>query len=216
MNPLRPIWRTWLASRGWRVEDNTPVEHDKFVIVAAPHTTNWDFPYTMAVAAQLDMSFYWVGKHTLFRGPMGTFMRSMGGIPVDRTKRSDFTSQIVKFIEAHDGRMSVALAPEGTRGKSECWKSGFYHIAKAANVPILLGFLDFENKVGGIGKMIWPLGSETEVMDEIRDFYRASMAHHPQLFVEPCLRSESKPAPEPAPTMLPEAAIEPLISDFSA
>ncbi len=189
MNPLKPIGHLWLKTYGWRVENRIP-DVDKCVIIAAPHTSNWDFPFTIAVASALDLDFYWLGKHTMFENVFGPLLKNIGGIPIDRRQRGNYVEKIAEFINEKD-RIALALAPEGTRSKAERWKSGFYHIARAADVPIVLGFLDFENKVGGLGHVISPVGSREEVLAEIRDFYHAEMAYKPGLFVEPRFRAPS-------------------------
>lgn len=185
---LRPLGWTILKSSGWRVE-NRIGDVKKCVIIAAPHTSNWDMPYTLSVASALDLDFYWLGKHTLWEGKWGWFFDGMGGIPVDRRKRGNYVETIADFIESHDN-IALAVAPEGTRSKVDFWKSGFYHIAKMANVPIVLGFLDFNNKVGGLGHKIWPIGTQQEVADELRAFYTEEMALRPELFTMPRLRGE--------------------------
>lgn len=187
MNPLKPIGHLWLKTYGWRVENRVP-DVEKCVIIAAPHTSNWDFPFTIAVASALNLDFYWLGKHTMFENVFGPLLKNIGGIPIDRRTRGNYVEQIADFIQEKD-RIALALAPEGTRSKVERWKSGFYHIARTANVPIVLGFLDFENKVGGLGKAIWPIGTKDDVLGQIRDFYHAEMAYCPELFVDPCFRA---------------------------
>lgn len=173
---------------GWRFENACPDVH-KCVIIAAPHSSNWDLPFTMATGAALNLEFHFLAKHTIFRPPWGTFFRFMGGIPVDRRSSQNYVEKIAEFINSKE-KCALAIAPEGTRSRVDTWKSGFYHIAKEADVPIVLGYLDFENKVSGVGKAIYPIGTEEEVMDEIREFYRASMAHTPELFTVPRLKAE--------------------------
>jgi 1-acyl-sn-glycerol-3-phosphate acyltransferase len=123
------------------VDGNLP-DTPKFVIIAAPHTSNWDFPVGMSAKLALGLAAVWVGKHTLFRGAFGALLRSLGGVPVDRSANNDIVQQIV----AEFGRrpaMVFALAPEGTRKKVERWKTGFYHIARGAEVPIVPVVLDW-------------------------------------------------------------------------
>lgn len=182
--------RAFLSLTGWTVRNDVPPSVQKCVIVAAPHTSNWDFPYTLAVARMLDMKFYWVGKHTLFKGPLGPIMRALGGIPVDRRKSQNFVQQIAQAMQAADA-MAVAMAPEGTRSKTEFWKSGFYYIAREAGVPVVLGFLDFRAKVGGLGPIIDPERSKREVMDDIRAFYDGIEGQRHHLYTSPKLRDET-------------------------
>lgn len=171
------VGETWLKAFGWKVEGGVP-DVKKAVVVAAPHTSNWDFPFTMAVAFALEMDISWLGKHTLFEGLQGAFFRWMGGIPVDRRARHDLVSQVVKVLNDSE-RLMVIVPPEGTRSKTARWKTGFYYIAVGADVPIILGFLDFERKVGGLGKVFRPSGDLTADMAQIAEFYRHVKGKHP-------------------------------------
>lgn len=188
MSFLHPFGLLYLKVAGWKLENAVP-DVQKCVIIAAPHSSNWDLAHTIATGAGLDLNFFFLAKHTIFRPPYGWFFRAMGGIPIDRRSSQNYVEKVASFIQSKE-RCAIVIAPEGTRSKVDYWKSGFYHIAKAADVPIVLGFLDFENKRCGVGKAIYPIGSPAEVMDEIRGFYRASMAHTPELFVTPRLRDE--------------------------
>lgn len=197
--------RLYLRSIGWTVHNEVPPGVDKFVIIAAPHTSNWDFPITLAVAAMIDMKFYFVGKHTMFRKPFGGLMRRLGGISVDRRKSQNFVEQVAEALREAD-RMAVGIAPEGTRSKGEFWKSGFYHIARAANVPIVLGFLDYKTKTGGLGPMVDPNLPPKEVMDIIRDFYATKEGYRHECYTEPRLRDEGEPENTNAPETSPQGA----------
>jgi 1-acyl-sn-glycerol-3-phosphate acyltransferase len=108
----------------------------KAVLVAAPHTSNWDLPFSLALSFVLDIKISWVGKHTLFQPPLGTFMRAIGGVPVDRRGRNDAVKSIAKLFEGRDELMLI-VPPEGTRGRAKRWKTGFYYIALEAKVPIV-------------------------------------------------------------------------------
>lgn len=189
MTFLHPFGLLYLKMFGWRLENKVP-DVQKCVIIAAPHSSNWDLPFTMATGAALDLEFKFLAKHTIFRPPWGPFFRFMGGIPIDRRASRNYVETVADFIRERE-QCALVIAPEGTRSKEEFWKSGFYHIAKAADVPIVLGFLDFENKVCGVGRAIYPIGSATEVMEEMRDFYRSTMARDPELFTIPRLKAES-------------------------
>lgn len=128
----------------FRVEGDLP-NLPKFVIIAAPHTSNWDFPVGMSAKLALGLGAVWIGKHTIFRRPFDTILRALGGIPVDRSASSDVVGQIVAEF-ARRPQMVFAVAPEGTRKKVERWKTGFYRIARGANVPIVPVALDFGNR----------------------------------------------------------------------
>ncbi|MEZ6187149.1 MAG: lysophospholipid acyltransferase family protein [Planctomycetota bacterium] len=192
----RAIGRLYLRVAGWSVAGEVPPD-PKFVMIAAPHTSNWDFPYMIAISYALGVRLRWLGKASLFRFPFGIFMRGMGGIPVDRSKRNNLVDQVADAFARHE-RLIVTVPAEGTRaGGTGYWKSGFYRMAQAAGVPIALGFLDFTNKRGGIGPMIVPTGDVQADMDRIRAFYRAEMAKFPADFTQPRLRDEEAPAALP-------------------
>jgi len=154
---------------GWRVSGGAPSVR-KAIVVAAPHTSNWDFPFTMAVAWTLGVKMKWVGKHTLFRFPFGGFMRSIGGIALHRGTTKNFVEQIVELLDASEDLL-VIISPEGTRSKVKRWRTGFYHMARNANVPIVLGFLDFRKKEGGLGEVFAPTGDLEGDAAHMRAFY---------------------------------------------
>ena len=135
----------------------------KFVLIVAPHTSNWDFPVGMSAKLALGLGAVWVGKHTIFRGPFGRLLRSLGGIPVDRSASNDIVQHVVSEF-ARRPRMVFALAPEGTRRKVERWKTGFYHIARGAAVPIVPVALDWEARAIRIMRPFQPTGdAETDI-----------------------------------------------------
>ena len=130
---------------------------------------------------------YWVGKDTLFRGPIAGVLRRLGGIPVNRRSRSNFVQQMVNVFNERD-RFIMAISPEGTRRKTGHWKTGFYYIALGANVPIALGFVDYEKKVVGIGPKLYPTGDIQADFIEIKNFYTTITGRHPELQGEIKLR----------------------------
>lgn len=177
--------RQWLARRllalfGWRAEGAAP-DLPKYVLVVAPHTSNWDFPVMLLLAVSLRIKATWMGKHTLFRPPLGWLMHWLGGLPIDRTARNNVVDQAVDSFRASE-RLILAVLPEGTRKRTPYWKSGFYHIARGAGVPIALGYADFERKVGGIGRMLTPSGDTEADMAIIRDFYSGIVGKRPEQF----------------------------------
>ncbi len=191
---MRGLAKTVLGWFGWQAEGNLP-EGGKFVLIAAPHTSNWDMPVMLGLAMVYGIKVHWLGKHTLFAGPMGPLMRALGGIPVVRHERQNLVQQVAELFRTHESFI-LAVPPEGTRKRVEHWKSGFYHMARAANVPILLGFLDYGRKRGGFGRPVQASADPSKVMDEIRAFYRDKAALRPEFFAEPRLRDEA--AAEPA------------------
>jgi 1-acyl-sn-glycerol-3-phosphate acyltransferase len=173
---------------GWKVHGEPACR--KFVVIGAPHTSNWDFPFMLATAYVMRLRLSWFGKHTLFLPPWGWFMRKLGGIPVDRRTPQSLVMQMAKNFQSRDDLILV-VPPEGTRSRVDFWKSGFYHIASASRVPIGLGFLDYDRKVAGLGMFVLPSGNVKEDMDKIRGFYRNIRGKHPDLVSEPRLREET-------------------------
>ncbi|HEU19286.1 MAG TPA: glycerol acyltransferase [Deltaproteobacteria bacterium] len=164
---------------GWRKEGNLP-DIPKYVMIGAPHTSSWDFPITLAYAFAFKVKVFWMGKETLFRRPFGRFMRWCGGIPIDRTKSNNTVAQTVQLFNNLE-KLVMIISPEGTRKKVGSWKTGFYHIADGAKVPILLGFLDYRRKAGGFGPLIFPSGDMINDMEAIRGFYETVTGKHPEL-----------------------------------
>ena len=163
------VGRLYLTLAGWKVEGELP-PGGKGVLIAAPHTSGWDLPFMLSVAWVFRLRLNWLGKHTLFRGAAGPFMRWLGGIPVDRRAPLGQVGQAVERFNNHSS-MYLAIAPAGTRSQAKHWKSGFYRIAEGAGVPILCGFLDYGRKVGGVGPAIVPSGDVRADMDRLRAFY---------------------------------------------
>jgi 1-acyl-sn-glycerol-3-phosphate acyltransferase len=190
------IGRTWLKVFGWRLETETP-PHPKFVLVAAPHTSGWDLPFMLATSYVMNVPISWMGKQELFAPPFGWFMRALGGIPIDRSKHHNTVSWAVEQFEQTE-RLVLAVPAKGTRARAEYWKSGFYHIAKGANVPVGLARLDYGRKRCGIGAFIVPSGDVRADMDLIRAFYADVTAKFPHLEAEPRLREEEEAPPAEA------------------
>jgi 1-acyl-sn-glycerol-3-phosphate acyltransferase len=169
--------RLYLGFFGWRVEGSVPPT-TRVVLIAAPHTSNWDLPFMLACAYVLGLRPKWLGKRELFRWPFGWFMRRIGGIPIDRSASHGFVVQAVDRFQ--DGNpLIMVVPPSGTRRRAERWKSGFYHIARGAGVPIACGFLDYGRKRGGIGPLILPTGNVRQDMDRFRAFYADVTAKYP-------------------------------------
>jgi 1-acyl-sn-glycerol-3-phosphate acyltransferase len=193
--------RHWLAKLllklfGWRAEGSLS-GYPKCVVVVAPHTSNWDFPVLFLVKVALRLKVTWMGKHTLFRPPLGWVLRRLGGLPIDRRARHNVVEQAIESFRMND-RMLLAIPPEGTRKLAPYWKSGFYHIALGANVPIALAFADYRRKVGGIGHVFMPSGDLEADMAVIREFYSGIVGKRPEQFGPIRLRSEIASADAPA------------------
>jgi len=182
---LRLLSAIFLKLTGWKVSGELPKENGevikKFVMIAAPHTSNWDLPYMLTICFGLKAKIFWMGKAQIFKQPFKGLMMWMGGIPIDRSQSHntvDYTAEVIKKAS----EIIVTVPPEGTRSKVKYWKTGFYHIAVAANVPIVLGFLDYEKKIGGIGGVIYPTGNIDEDMIKIKAFYQNVKGKNTTLF----------------------------------
>lgn len=167
---------------GWQVQGELPVSAHKSVLIAAPHTSNWDLPYTLMVSFALRLNIYWMGKASIFSGPFGPVMRWLGGIAVDRSKANNLVAASAAALQAADGPVQLVVPPEGTRGKTRHWKSGFYFIAQQAQVPIVMAFLDYERKVGGLGPLFVPTGNLDADMAAIKAFYAPIRGKRSDLF----------------------------------
>ncbi|HEX2573891.1 MAG TPA: lysophospholipid acyltransferase family protein [Polyangia bacterium] len=186
------LGKTWLRLNGWRIETESP-QHPKFVLIAAPHTSNWDLPYMLAASYVMDLPLSWMGKHTLFSPPFGWVLKAVGGIPIDRRAKHNVVRWAIEQIQKSE-RLILVVPAKGTRGKADYWKSGFYHIALGAGVPIGMGYLDYGKKTCGIKGFIMPTGDVRADMDRIRAFYRDVEGKYPELGDVPRLREEDAPA----------------------
>lgn len=190
------LGRTYLWLLGWQIQGQKP-PYKKCVLLAAPHTSNWDVPLMLSMSYIYGIRVSWIGKHSLFRGPLGILMRWLGGVPVDRRARHNAVQQVVDEFNRSD-ELYILITPEGTRSRAEYWKSGFYHMAREAQVPIILGLLDFKRKVGGLFDAIVPSGDIKADMDKMRAFYRDASGKYPELFGPIRLREEA-PGAESSP-----------------
>lgn len=168
---LRELSLAFLKLNGWRVEGALPDSASKSVLIAAPHTSNWDLPYTLMVGFALRLNLYWMGKASLFAPPFGAVMRWLGGIAVDRAKSNNLVAASAQALREADGPLQLVVPPEGTRGRTRQWKTGFYFIALEARVPIVLAFMDYERKVAGLGPLFTPSGDVERDMEEVKRFY---------------------------------------------
>ncbi|MEI6826895.1 MAG: lysophospholipid acyltransferase family protein [Desulfuromonadales bacterium] len=166
---LRIAARFYLKVTGWKLMIEAPVAR-RSVVIAAPHTSNWDMPMGLAIVFACRLKVYFLAKHTLFIPPFGTVLRWLGGLPVDRSKAHNFVEQAVELFSVHEDLVLV-IPPEGTRKRVSNWKSGFYHIAHGAQVPLSFGFIDFRRKVAGFGGTFVPTGNYDADLVEIQTFY---------------------------------------------
>ncbi len=175
---LRGLAAIILKIMGWKAV-GIPVENARFVLIGAPHTSNWDFPVMIMVVLMLRLKVYWMGKASLFPFPFGGVMRWLGGIPIDRSRSNNMVDHTVKQYQENT-EMVVLVPPEGTRSKVKQWKTGFYHIALNANVPVLLGYLNANTKEAGLADFFYPTGDIDADMAAIRMFYSDKRGINPE------------------------------------
>jgi len=165
---------------GWRIEGKLP-DLPKFVLIGAPHTSNWDFVLFLGVIFTLRANVRFMGKAEIFRSPFGFFFRYCGGVPVERKKSTGLVEQMVNTCNKSESFI-LTIAPEGTRHHVQEWKSGFYHVALGANVPVFMGYLDYKNKIAGYGPQLTLTGDKEKDAATIRAFYSDKTAKYPELF----------------------------------
>ncbi len=172
---------------GWRIEGEVPAL-SKYVLVAAPHTSGWDFFLWLGLTYACRSRCVWMGKESLFRPPLGAVFTWLGGIPIDRSARCNVVEQAIETFD-RASEMVLAIPPEGTRKKTDHWKSGFYYIAQGAGVPMVLSYADFRRKAVGYGPTLLPSGDIKADMAVIREFYKDVQAKFPENFSDIRLRS---------------------------
>lgn len=163
---------------GWKIIGDYPHEIKKKVIIVIPHTSNWDFPLGLLFRSSIRAKIHFVGKDSLFKFPQGIIFRWLGGFPVKRDKNYNQVDQIVKYFEDRDA-FALTLAPEGTRKKVDHLKTGFYHIAVKANVPIIMIKFDAAKKQFVIHKPFYPSGVIEDDMALVNDFFRGTIGINP-------------------------------------
>jgi len=168
---LRALSLEFLRLAGWTLDGELPPDQPKCVLIAAPHTSNWDLPYTLMVAFSLRIDIYWMGKQQLFRWPFGPLMRWLGGIAVNRGQSSNLVAASAQALREADGKIQLVVPPEGTRGKTRQWKTGFYWIAREAGVPIVMAYMDYPRKLSGLGPVFHPTGDVDADMAKIKTWY---------------------------------------------
>ena len=182
-----------IRSRGWTVAEPPP-RIDKCVVIAAPHTDWWDGFWMLVFATWWGLKINWLAKSSIMRWPFAGLLRRTGVVPVDRSAPQGLVGQIVDQFNQRE-TMMLSIPPEGTRGRREFWKSGFYHMAHQAGVPLCLSYLDFGRRICGFGPCFMLTGNVREDMDRIREFYdglakKGMTGKHPEKFTPPRLREE--------------------------
>ncbi len=181
------IW--FIALVGWKTEGDIHVLPKKFVAILAPHTSNWDLIFILGVIFAIGLKVNWFGKKEAFRWPLGGLLRRLGGIPIERSTRQNMVQQTVKLMRSRE-QVIVGMTPEGTRANTAYWKTGFYHIAHQAEVPIAFAFLDYDRKVGGIGPLMATTGDIEEDFKEIRGYYKGVIAKYPECVGEIAIKPQ--------------------------
>lgn len=175
---LNRISTALLKRIGWSAK-NELILPPKYVLIAAPHTSNWDFLFGVLAMYALHLNVHWIGKHTIFIWPLSYLMRALGGIPVRRGSNTGYVDRIADLLQEND-ELGIVMAPEGTRAKTGYWKTGFYHIALQAKVPIVLAYLDYRTKRICLGRLLHPSGNLEQDMKLIRAFYQDIVGFHPE------------------------------------
>jgi len=180
---LRQVGRTGLRLAGWRFDGEIP-NVSKAVVIVVPHTSNWDFPIGVLGMFAVDIRVSWLGKHTLFRGLVGSVMRWLGGIAIDRTGSAGVVEQIVELFDRSD-QMLLGLSPEGTRSRVERWKTGFYHIANGARIPIVPIAFNWASRTIRFGPVLRTTGQVEEDIEILEKFFEGAKGKKSQGMARP-------------------------------
>ena len=171
------IW--WFKFKGWRFEGGIPDGVKKCVLIGAPHTSNWDFIYGVASLAIANVPLKLLIKKDLFFWPLGSLLKYFGGIPVERSKNTGMVESMVQLLNKSD-ELILLMTPEGTRSYVQNWKKGFYYTALNANVPIVLGNIDYNKKITKIDKVFLPTGNVDEDIESMKNYYRNYAGRYPE------------------------------------
>ncbi len=187
----RFLGKWFLQAFGWKVAGDAPNSKD-MVVIAAPHTSNWDFVFLVAAAYSFGISINWLGKNTLFTTPiLGKLLLWLGGISVDRSQATNMVDMLARQIVESSAGTNLVVPPSGTRRYTEYWKSGFYHIARNAQIPLVCGYLDYSKKEAGLGPAFIPKDMPAD-MQRLREFYGPITAKFPEKKSRIRLREEDE------------------------
>lgn len=176
-------------AQGWTLRGEQLTTHRRCVVIGAPHTSNWDFVYTLAAFDLLGLPLRFTIKREWMRFPFNLLIEPAGGLAIDRRPRDEtgdrpsMVDVMIELFDDHPDELALVVTPEATRSPNPRWKSGFYHVARGAGVPILLGYLDYAKKEAGVGKVIEPSGDFEADMREITEFYRSVTPRYPERFM---------------------------------
>ncbi|MDP4291342.1 MAG: 1-acyl-sn-glycerol-3-phosphate acyltransferase [Bacteroidota bacterium] len=176
---------------GWSLEVNIPKEVRKYVMIVAPHTSNWDFVIGWLAFNVLGLPTKFLIKKEAFFWPLGKVLRKMGGIPIDRSKSNNVIMEVAHLFSTHDD-LIIIITPEGTRKYTKNWKKGYYYIAEYAKVPIAVAYIDYRKKMGGISFFLTPSGDYNKDFEKIRTLYYDKQAKYPEKFnLSPMYRNKA-------------------------
>jgi 1-acyl-sn-glycerol-3-phosphate acyltransferase len=185
----------WILRRwGWTITGERPAV-PRYIVIASPHSSYWDMPVMVLFAVHFGIRLRWVGKSEAFRGPLDPVMRWMGGIPIDRRGGNGVVAATAALFSAQD-ELALAIAPDGVRRYCDYWRSGFYYVARTADVPVVLTYLDWGSRRAGIGPTLRLTGDVTADMGTIRTFYAGMTARHAAWTSRVRLREEDAPRAE--------------------
>jgi len=191
---------TFMRALGWKFVGRKPPDK-KFILLGAPHTSNWDFPITLALIGHFDLPLRYMVKDQVFKWPWAGLLRSLGAIPIDRSKRVNVVDSTIEAIQKNEN-IVIGILPEGTRKRTEYWKSGFYHIALGAGVPVVLAKVDGPSKTLTLGPRIHLTGDIEADMAKIANYYKDAVAIFPNCFGPVRLKTAAETAqssPDSAP-----------------
>lgn len=180
---MKKIIGKWLLNLfGWKLENKIPKDIKKFVLVAAPHTSNWDFMVALPSMWMIDLKGKYLIKKELFWWPLSWFLRTTGGIPVDRkSMNKDFVRYLNELFDKHD-EFGILFTPEGTRSWTKKWKTGFHRISMNLDIPIILAYADFDKKQVRVGDVFYPTNNLEEDLKRLEDYYKGVLGKHPEKF----------------------------------
>jgi len=185
---LYKLFKTIYKAQGWKFDRTVPVEeYRRSVVIAAPHTSNWDFVYAMGAFDEMKVPIKFTIKKEWMRFPMNLVIEPMGGVAIDRkpkegvSKKESTVSAMVNLFTKYE-EFCMLVTPEATRSRREKWKTGFYHIANQAQVPIALSYCDYKEKICGVKKLVHPTGDMDKDMNIIMKFYQNIPAKFPEKF----------------------------------